>query len=75
MRVRIITLPTRVLKRWDVIAAEQLCQRAVELEAENEELQRRLRWAEQLADRWHDHTVPTDIEDVGAEGVGMQVLA
>jgi hypothetical protein len=75
VRVRTVALPTHILKRWDEIAATQLCQRAAELDAENEELQRRLRWAEQLADRWHDHTAPTDIEEVGAEGVTMQVLA
>jgi hypothetical protein len=75
VRARTIALPARILKRWDAIAAKQLCHRAAQLDQENEELQRRLRWAEQLADRWHDHTAPTDIEDVGAEGVTMQVLA
>ena len=73
-RTRSIALPTRVLTRWDAIAAAQLCQRAAELEAENEQLQRRLRWAEQLADGVHEQSATWD-EDAGVEGIAMQVLA
>ena len=75
MTVRTIAVPTHVLKAWDVIAAVQLCQRAAELDAENENLQRRLRWAEQLTVRTHTHSTWDDDTSVGSEGVTLQVLA
>ena len=71
---RTIALPTRVFEQWDAIAVAQLCQRAVELDAENEDLQRRLRWAEQLCRVTHEQSTPWET-DVTVEGVALQVQA
>jgi len=53
MTTRVIAvLPSRVRRRWDVIALQQLAEAAVVLSEHNEELERRVYWAEQCADSW-----------------------
>lgn len=45
----VAVVPTAILRRWDVIAAAQLCEAASRLAAENERLEIELRWADQAA--------------------------
>ena len=50
-------LPRRLLRRWDALAAPQLCERIAQLEAENEELRRQLYWAEDAAEHWQQNAM------------------
>lgn len=50
----VAVIPARILKRWDTIALEQLAQRALQLEDENTDLARELRWSEESACMWQD---------------------
>jgi len=56
-RVRTVVLPARVLKRWDRLAAAQLCAAVADLAQENEQLRRDLASAEDAADHWHANTL------------------
>jgi len=46
-----------VLRRFDLLALSQVCERMIQLETENEELRRQLVAAEDRADFWHNNTV------------------
>jgi len=48
----IAVLPAHIRRRWDTIAIQQLAQRALDLEEQNAELERRAQWAEDSADMW-----------------------
>lgn len=45
-------VPTEILRKWDRIAAVQLCEAASRLAEQNEELERRVYFAEDCADMW-----------------------
>lgn len=45
-------VPTEILRKWDRIAAVQLCEAAARLVEQNDDLARRAYWAEQSADMW-----------------------
>lgn len=48
----IAVIPESIRRKWDRIAREQLCEAALRLSEENEELARRAYWAEESADMW-----------------------
>jgi len=54
-----------MLKRWDRLAAPQLCERVASLAEENEELRQQLSWADECVEHWHDNAVELAGDNAG----------
>lgn len=61
-------VPARILRRWDAQALEQLCERAVRLEKENEDLRYLLTDAEHRAEFWSENA-----RELAGEPAGLTV--
>lgn len=64
-----------ILRRLDALALTQLCQRVVELEAENEELRRQLAHADDAAEFWQANAIELAGDSPGLTQSGRIVRA
>lgn len=62
-----------ILRRLDVLAVLQLHEHVLRLEAENEDLRRRLAWAEDAADHWHQNARDLAGDNAGLTQAGQLV--
>lgn len=67
MSVRAV-VPARILRRWDAAALEQLCERLLEVQAENEELRSELAIADESAEHWRQNA-----HDLAGSPAGLTV--
>lgn len=66
-------VPARILRRWDAQALEQVCQRLLEIEAENEELRRQAAIADESAEFWRQNAHELAGEEAGLTITGRLV--
>ena len=61
-------VPARILRRWDARALEQVCERLLEVEAENEELRGQLAVADESAEFWRQNA-----HELAGEPAGLTI--
>jgi hypothetical protein len=61
-------IPARIRRRWDAQALEQLCERLLKLEAENEALRREAAIAEESAEFWRQNA-----QELAGEPAGLTI--
>jgi hypothetical protein len=66
MNAHVAVLPRSIRVKWDRIAISQLADRAAQLDDENEDLRRRLYWAEDAAEHWQENAMQLANDGGGA---------